>query len=250
LRPREYEIEQLPDDRLSKHFVQQHHYLKTYPAARFRFGLFRLGQLVGVAVFSHPASDRVLTNIFGGDARDSVELGRFVLLDEVPYNGESWFLSRCLRVLRRDGLRGVISFSDPVRREAADGRVICPGHVGTIYQAGNASYLGRGSPTPLFLLPDGTTFSKRAISKIRNGEQGKAYACATLVAFGADDPNVTVGAYYESYTAWLAYWLPLLTRKVRHPGNHRYAWTLNGPRVESRFASPKKIDSCVLYCGR
>src|SRR5262249_32260407 len=123
------------------------------------------------------------------------------------------------------GLRGVLSFSDPVPRMTADGRLVFPGHIGTVYQAGNGAYLGRGTPTPLFLFSDGTTFSKRAISKIRNAEQGRDYACRQLMEFGADDPRETVGSLYKSYSGWLDHWLPLLTRKVRHPGNHRYAWT-------------------------
>jgi hypothetical protein len=245
VKPREYEVGEVGDT-VAKAFVQTHHYLRSYPAARFRFGLFRRDVLVGVAIFSHPMNDRALTNVFAGSARDSVELGRFVLLDEVPYNAETWMLSQCLKVLKKVGLRGVLSFSDPVPRMAADGRVVFPGHIGTIYQAGNGAYLGRGSPTPLYLLPDGTTFSKRAISKIRNAEQGKDYACGQLMAFGADDPRGTVGSLYQSYTEWLGYWLPLLTRRVRHPGNHRYAWTLAGPRVESLARFPKQIDRGVL----
>lgn len=53
------------------------------PAPRHRIGHYRRGELVGVAVFSHPCSDAVLTNVFDAPATLSVELGRFVLLD--PY---------------------------------------------------------------------------------------------------------------------------------------------------------------------
>src|ERR671937_3248818 len=79
----------------------EHHYAGSYPAARWRFGLFRRSVLQGVAVFSHPCHDRVLTAVFPGRATDSVELGRFILLDGVPGNGESWFLGRCFAHLRR-----------------------------------------------------------------------------------------------------------------------------------------------------
>ena len=106
----------LPDDATAKAFVREHHYSGSYPAARWRFGLFRRGVLQGVAVFSHPCNDRVLTSIFPGPATGSVELGRFVLLDEVPGNGETWFLGRCFARLRREGLAGVVAFSDPCRR--------------------------------------------------------------------------------------------------------------------------------------
>jgi len=37
----------------------------------------------------------------------SAELGWFVLPDQVAFNGESCFLARCLRLLRREGLRDV-----------------------------------------------------------------------------------------------------------------------------------------------
>jgi hypothetical protein len=32
----------------------------------------------------------------------------------VPANGESWFLARCWEMAARQGVRGVVSFSDPV----------------------------------------------------------------------------------------------------------------------------------------
>ena len=234
IRRGDFEVVRLPDDRLTKPFVLQNHYSRSYPAARFRFGLFALGgELVGAAVFSHPVNDRTLTNVFGGPATESVELGRFVLLDSVKGNGETYFLARCLRVLRREGLRGVVSFSDPVPRETVLGQKVFPGHIGTIYQAGSAHYLGRGTPSVLTLLPDGRAFNKRAASKVRNGEVGQDYAARQLVEAGADDPAVTVGWLYESYADWLAYWLGRLTRRVRHPGNHRYAWYFNGSAAHS-----------------
>src|SRR4051812_6924879 len=78
---RHYDVAVIADDRAAKAFVLAHHYAATYPAARFRFGLYRGGALCGVAVFSHPCNDRVLTNVFAGvPALACVELGRFVLL--------------------------------------------------------------------------------------------------------------------------------------------------------------------------
>ena len=68
-------------------------------------------------------------------------------------------------------------------------------------------------------LPDGGVLSDRAIQKIRSGEQGWKYAAAELERFGTP----AVGA---DRRAWLAEWLPRLTRPLKHPGNHRYAWPL------------------------
>src|SRR5262245_12097836 len=234
-RPGAYDIAPVSDS-AAKAFVVAHHYSACYVAARFRFGLFHHGDLVGVAVFSHPTNDRVLTNVFGGSPTDSVELGRFVLLDAVPFNGESWFLGRCLRFLGAQGMQGVVSFSDPVPRTTAAGRLVFPGHIGTIYQASNAVYLGRGKARTLRVLPDGTVFSDRAQQKIRTREQGWEYASAQLVKFGADQ----LGAEDDG-RVWLARWLPLLTRPMKHPGNHRYAWALAGARMESVAPYPKKV---------
>lgn len=240
IRRYQYDVGPIQGDRVVKAFVERHHYSGTYPAARMRFGLFRAGQLVGVAVFSHPTNEKTLTNVFGGDAKDSLELGRFVLLDDVPGNGETFFLGQCLRTLRNEGYRGVVSFSDPVPRYRSNGEAVFPGHVGTIYQAGNAVFLGRGSPGRLYLLPDGRSLSRRAISKIRNNEQGRSYAAQQLVAVGADDPDRVVGLFYESWEEWLAFWLARLTRNVYHPGNFRYGWSLNGPELRPRGRYPKR----------
>ena len=135
-----YEVATIADDSTPKAFVVQHHYSASYPAARFRMGLYRTGALVGVAVFSHPCRNEVLTRVFPGDPLASVELGRFVLLDDVPANGETWFLARCFRLLRGH-VAGVRSMSDPVPRRTLDGRMVTVGHIGCIYQAHNAVYL-------------------------------------------------------------------------------------------------------------
>ena len=130
----------------AKAFVVRHHYSASYPAARFRAGLFRQSgprghELVGVAVFSVPMNQRVVPARCGVEPNDGVELGRFVLLDDVAGNGETWFLARAFRELRTElGVKAVVSYSDPVPRAAADGRLVMPGHVGTIYQAHNAAY--------------------------------------------------------------------------------------------------------------
>lgn len=218
INPREYEVAPL-DKTNAKEFVLTHHYSRTYPAARFAFGLYRGENLCGTAVFSVPCNDLVLTNVFQCPAADAIELGRFVLLDSVPANGETWFLGRCFEYLRREDLVGVTTFSDPIPRKTIDGRLVHPGHVGTIFQAFNGTYLGRGTPRTLRLLPDGTVMSDLAIQKIRSGERGWRYAAALLEHAGAPTPA-------EDRLAWLKYWLPRMTRSSRHPGNHRYAWPL------------------------
>jgi hypothetical protein len=208
----------------AKAFVVRHHYSGTCSSTRRCFGLFRRGELAGVAVFGHPMAEAVLTNVFGGEARESLELSRFVLLDEVKANGETWFLARCFELLRREDLRGVVSFSDPMPRTSAAGARVFPGHLGGIYQAFNGVYLGRARPSTLRLLADGRVFSHRTETKVRAKASRWQSGVRQLVAAGAPDPGSNPSA--ADLREWLAAALPLLTRKVRHPGNHRYAWAL------------------------
>jgi hypothetical protein len=140
----------------------------------------------------------------------------------------------------------VVSFADPVLRRAADGRVVCPGHVGTIYQAKSATYLGRSTARTIHLLPDGTTLTARALQKVRRQEQGHSYVEKRLVAFGATVPRAGV-----DHRAWLEEALHAAgVRRLRHPGTHRYAFPI-GPTTRARQAVriglpqltyPKQID--------
>lgn len=237
----EYDVQPMLDNSAAKAFVEQHHYSGSYPAARFRYGLYRQGVLSGVAVFSHPCSDRVLTKVFPvSDPKMAIELGRFVLLDHVPANGESWFAARCFELLRSSGIAGVVSFSDPMPRTTLDGRVVLPGHVGTVYQALNSVYLGRGDARTLKILPDGRSFNHRAEQKIRRQEQGWRYAAQQLESHGAE--ALTEGMDPK---AWLELWLPRLTRPVRHKGNHKFCWAIDKALRKHLPASlkyPKLID--------
>jgi hypothetical protein len=218
IRTADFEVAKIPDDRTAKAFVVAHHYSASYPAARVRVGLYRRAEIVGVAVFSVPAQPAVLAPF--GDA-PAVELGRFVLVDSVPGNGESWFLARAFESLRADGFAGVVSFSDPVARARADGSVVHGGHIGTIYQASNAIYTGRSKAETRRLLPDGTLLHGRALAKIRRRDRGWRYASGLLERHGAEPLGE-----HEDAAAWVARWVPALTRPLRHGGNHRYLFAL------------------------
>jgi hypothetical protein len=232
IRTAEYDVAEIHDDTTARNFVLTHHYAGTYPAARFRVGLYRRGSLVGVAVFSHPCSDKVLTNVFPGKATDSVELGRFVLLDSCEANAETFMLGCAFDILRAHKIVGVVSFSDPMPRRTVAGDLVFRGHYGTIYQAHNGRFLGRATARTLRLLPDGRVFSDRAAQKIRKGESGWHYAAAQLESWGAspapDNP--------EDRREWFAQALTRFTRTIQHRGNFKYAWPLQ--KHMRRFLPP------------
>jgi hypothetical protein len=193
--------------------------------------------LVGVAVFGVPAQAKVLTNVFPGlePYRESLELSRLVLegpahcgVGRAPANAETWFVARCLRELADDGVRGVVSFSDPVPRVRSDGTVVMPGHVGIVYQASNAVCLGRATARQVWVLPDATVLHERAMSKVRRLERGHEYVERRLVALGA-----RVRPDRADPQAWLRdALLDVGARPVRHEGNWRYAFVTGRTRRE------------------
>jgi hypothetical protein len=223
----DYEVAPFTSDALARDFIARHHYLGTYPSALRRFGLYaRGGALAGVAVLGLPASQAVLPKYFPGLTQgEALDLSRFVLLDCVPGCGETWFLGRVWELLRKSGVRGVLAFSDPVPR-VIGGRLLHKGHVGTIYQAHNGAYLGRAHPATLYLLPDGSTLAPRAMQKVRAAEKGWRGVCRRLQEFGA-------GEVWPDVVAWMWHWVRRLCTKLRHPGNHKYAWS-----VDRRYRPP------------
>lgn len=113
-----------------KKFIETHHYSKTARSQKATqiFELRHQKQLIGIALFGQPCGKNV-EQCYGGTL---VELRRFVLIDETERNAESWFLSRCLKILKNETeVTKVVSYSDPNF-----------GHKGTIYKATNFKYLG------------------------------------------------------------------------------------------------------------
>ena len=265
-------------DKIAKAFVQQHHYSGSYPAARERIGLYRVRgdmrdmaqelrglrdagdnakaarldaavprELVGVAVFSHPASEAVLAPL-PCDRLEGVELGRFVLLDDVPGNGESWFLARSLEILKARGYRALLSHSDPLPRRTNAGELVLPGHVGIIYQATNAVYAGRSGSELHVLKPDGTILSPRSMTKIRRWERGAQGAVDELVEIGATPPTAADLATRDARRAWMWREIFATCRRMPHAGNHRYLWAIDKKlrrdvaKLATGEAYPKKLD--------
>lgn len=232
----------------AKAFIATHHYLRSWPAARRWSGLFtRGGALVGVLVFSQPTADAVLKP---WTRESAMCLGRLVLLDEVPGNAESFFVARCLDLIRREGFEGVVSFSDPTPRFTTSGERTTPGHVGVIYQAVNAVYTGRSRAEAQLLLPDATTIHRRALSKIRARDSRWRSAIRPLIEAGAPSPEDTGAA---GLRAWLdgVLALPNFLRRAPHDGNHRYLLPLSRAARKAAGASlpyPRVLRAAPPAC--
>lgn len=115
---------------------------------------------------------------------------------------------------------------------------------GIFYQATNGHYVGKTNPCTLRLLPDGTCYSNRTSGKLVQGDIGRRYAAAQLERWGADPLCDD-----EDALTWLRRWRGRLTRPMRHRGNHRYLWCLDGHRRREVLAAPRcpypKLDLCA-----
>lgn len=207
-------------------FVREHHYSGSHVASRLDVGLYRGVELVGVCAFSVGVQPEASRRWCGVAPAEGIELGRLVLLDREPCNAESWFVAQAFRLLRAElpEVRAVLSYSDPVPRQGLAGEVVMPGHVGVVYQALNARYVGRSAPRSLLVAPDGSRISQRTLDKIRDGHRGHAAAVDMLVRLGARRPRLG-----EDLAAWLCeVRAEPPFRRTRHPGCHAYVWAVDG----------------------
>lgn len=245
--PGRYTVEPV-DELVAKAYVVEHHYSGSYPAASRRYGLYEDGRLAGVMVLGIPAQAKVLTGPLPGlePYVESLELSRFVLDDSCPGNSESWFLARGFELAAASGLRGIVSFADPVPRRVG-GRLLFAGHVGTIYQASNALYAGRGKARSITLLPDGRVFSDRSAQKVRSQDRGHDHVERLLVEEGARPLRMG-----EKPAKWLAEALGQVgATRLRHGGCHRYVFAIGDRRQRrsvrinagSETSYPKVTDS-------
>lgn len=247
IRTEEFGVEVLsgPRERLARAFVVAHHYAGSMPATRLCVGLVRkrgvaASRLVGVAVFSVPPQSAAIPHYTGFAGHEGVDLGRFVLLPEVAYNGETWFLARAMQALcaTLPGVRGLTSSADPLELRDSQSALIKPAHAGTIYQARRAIFCGRSRAAWVWVSHRGRVLSPRSLSKIRNEERGHEGAGAHLIALGAPPRSAL-----ESPSQWLQRVLPLIATTVRHPGNFVYAFGLDRRAhgaILKRYAEPHR----------
>ena len=112
--------------------IMTKHYAQRLPSISWAFGLFLNHKLVGVCTFGKPASAPLCKGVCGKEYSDKVyELNRLIVICELPKNALSFFVGKCLKLLKPHDLI-IVSFAD-------DG----VGHKGYIYQSTNFMYTGK-----------------------------------------------------------------------------------------------------------
>lgn len=129
-------ILKLIDKKVAYNFIRKYHYLGDAKFfSKYAYGLFHKDSdiMMGVATFSNPQGNVTLKGWFGLDNSDQtvLELSRLCVLPELNgTNATSYLLGNSLRLLRKEGIRAVITLADDSR------------HNGSIYQVCNFKYFG------------------------------------------------------------------------------------------------------------
>jgi hypothetical protein len=114
--PSRYSVEPI-SEAAARAWVVEHHYSGSYPAASRRYGLLGpTAQLLGACVPGVPMTAAVLTNVFPDlcPVTEALELSRLVLADEVPANGESWFIF-CRKLRQMKAMAGQVTADQTAR---------------------------------------------------------------------------------------------------------------------------------------
>lgn len=114
-----------------RHIFKKYHYKADHMGGSISmcYAFMYFGTIIGGAVYGPPRHEKAYSS-------RTIDLRRFALVDESPKNSESYFLSKTLNDIERNGLAdSVLTFADETQ-----------GHFGTIYKACNFSYIGTVNP--------------------------------------------------------------------------------------------------------
>jgi hypothetical protein len=157
-------IIKLVDKKVAYEFVKTYHYLggaKFF--SKFAYALYHKdsNEIMGVATFSNPQGNVALKGWFGLPNTDQsvLELSRLCVLPELNgTNATSFLLSVSIRLLKKEGVRAVITLADDSR------------HSGSIYQVCNFTYYGlTDKKSDFFSFTDGGKVNPRGATKDKQG---------------------------------------------------------------------------------
>ncbi len=141
--------------------VMQNHYSKIMPKlTRRTLGLFTDEKLVGICTLGWGVRpEHTIRNIFPSvETKQYHEIGKLCVLDEMPRNTESEFLSKVIRWISQNEPEILVLYS------WADGMLGKPGFV---YQAANF-YYGGSIWTRMYLNEDGQKVHRRTMQGLTN----------------------------------------------------------------------------------
>ena len=136
----------------AKYAVMKWHYSKSMPFGKIiKVGVWENGKFIGVVLFSRGACPSYGTK-FNLTQTQVCELTRVALGKHIT--AVSKIISIALKMLKKtnNGMRMIVSYADQNQ-----------GHVGSIYQAGNWTYLGESSDAGAFWEINGKRIHNRSV---------------------------------------------------------------------------------------
>lgn len=170
-------------------FVGKHHYSKVMPKLnKVILGLFEKDVMVGVITFGWGVRpEDTIKKLFPSlRSKDYLEIGKLCLLDELPKNSESRFISAAMRFLKklRPDVKLIFTWADAIW-----------GKPGYIYQAANFLF-GGSIGSEAYRTKEGARLHPRqlhkymvSIEEISKGKKGKYVTPAEVKA----NPNLARG---------------------------------------------------------
>lgn len=141
-------------------FVTKYHYLGNARfLSKYNHGIFIENMLVGCATYGSPQGSMTMKGWFGLENSDLtvMELTRLCVVPVLNgSNATSYLLGNSIKMLRKEGIRAVITLADDSM------------HIGSIYQVCNFKYYGLSEPKTDFYNTDGT-INPRGETKNTNG---------------------------------------------------------------------------------
>jgi len=147
-----------------KELLYTFHYLKDESKdfkSGYNYGLYKENDCVGACIFTKIPVPEIAVGAFGlkREEQDGLyELSRLCIHPEIQsgeYNITSWFVSRCIKLFKKEtNVRVILSYADSSR------------HSGTIYKACNFKYYGLTKPKKDFYYADGTKHSRGSVKGV------------------------------------------------------------------------------------
>ena len=138
INPRGVEVRNLEtpeEEEMAIQFMKKHYIGKDVKNINLRFGIFLQGQMIGIIAYGGPTYVNIAKQL-NLATPEILELRR-LFIEDIPsfHNIESQVISLGNEELKsqRPKVKAVVTYADP-----------SAGHLGTIYQATNAIYLGKG----------------------------------------------------------------------------------------------------------
>lgn len=203
---------------MAKALVEKFHYSKVFPSInKFAIGGFINDKLVATMMLGYGTRPKhTIKKIFPTlDTKDYIELGKLCVDDDCPRNTESFFISRCIRLIKTEYPEYKLLFS------WADGIV---GKSGYVYQSSNF-YYGGYIWTEMYIDGKGNRVHPRTMQGISEGEKAEG------TKFKSRAYNVTKAMGYQKYFGLqFRYVYPLCgKREWKHLlETSPYQWKMNG----------------------